>query len=438
MSSKCSLNPLNSPEQEAEQILKKCAPEARGDHWIALRDLVIKYRDVFALDDSELGSIDVVEHRIETGSSKPIKVPPHRISPARISIIQEQIRKMLERGVIQPSRSPYSAPIVLQKRKDGSWRFCVDYRKLNDVVTVKDAYPMPNQAQVFDALRGNTFFSSVDLASGFWQVPVAAEHRHKTAFVTPDGGLYEYVRMPFGLSNAPATFQRLMNELFQQSLYQTSLIFLDDVLTYSKTAEDHLKHLEEVFVTLRNANLKLKPKNCQLFQRQVVYLGHVIGVNGTSPDPEKTSKVEEWPVPKTVRDVRSFIGFANYYRRFIKNFASIAKPLHDLIKKSARFEWTPAQQASFDQLRLELVTAPVLQYPDYTSSFIVDTDASNVSIGAVLSNNQLNGSTPGVFVTSVKQDRDDVPDHQNRGFGGNTGLEVVPTISVGRSIRPKN
>ena len=149
--------PLNSPEQEAEQILKKCAPEARGDHWIALRDLVIKYRDVFALDDSELGSTDVVEHRIRTGSSKPIKVPPHRISSARIPIIQEELRKMLERGVIQPSRSPYSAPIVLQKKKDGSWRFCVDYRKLNDV-TVKDAYPMPNQAQVFDALRGNTLW----------------------------------------------------------------------------------------------------------------------------------------------------------------------------------------------------------------------------------------------------------------------------------------
>ena len=145
---------------------------------------------MFALDDSELGSTDVVEHRIETGSSKPIKVPPHRFSPARIPIIREEIRKMLERGVIQPSRSPYSAPIVVQKKKDGSWRFCVDYRKLNDV-TVKDAYPMPNQGQVIDALGRNAFFSSVDLASGYWQVPVAAEHRHKTAFVTPDGGLYE-------------------------------------------------------------------------------------------------------------------------------------------------------------------------------------------------------------------------------------------------------
>ena len=249
---------------------------------------------------------------------------------------------------------------------------------------------MTNQAQVFDALRGNTFFSSVDLSSGYLQVSVAAKYRHKTAFVTPDGGLYEYVRMSFGLSNAPATFQQLMNELFQQSLYQINLSVLDDVLTYSKTAEDHMKQLEELFATLRNANLKLKPKKCQLFQRQVVYLGHVIGVDGTSTDPEKTSKVKEWPVPKTVRDVQSFNGFPNYYRRFIKNFASIAKPLHDLTKKSAWIEWTPAQQVSFDQLRLGLETAPVLQYPDYSGPLIVDIDASNDGIGAVLFN-EING-----------------------------------------------
>ena len=260
---------------------------------------------------------------------------------------------------------------------------------------------MPIQAQVLDALRRNTFFSSVDLAGEYWQVPVAAEHRHKTAFVTPDGGLYEYVRKPFGLSNAPAIFQRLMNELFQQSLYQTNRNYLDDVLTYSKTAEDHLKHLEEVFVTLGHAKSKLKPKNCQLLQRQVVYLGHVIGVDGTSPDPEKTSKVMECPVPKTVRVVRSLIGFANEYRRLVKNFASIAKPLHDLTKNRARFEWTPAQQLSFEQLRLELVTAPVLQYPDYSGSFIVDTDTSKVRIGAVLSD-QINGmDQPLVFLLRV-------------------------------------
>ena len=257
--------PLSPPQQETEQILKKCATEARRDLWIALRDLVIKCRDVFALDDSELGSTDVIEHRIETCSSKPIKVPPQQISPACIPISQEEIRKMLRRGVMQPSKRQYSAPIVLQKMKDGSWRFCVDYRKLN-YVTVKDAYPIPNQAQVFDALRGEKYFTSEDLACGYWQVSVAAEHRDKTAFVTPDGVLYECIPMPFGLSNASATFQRLINELFQQSLYQSNLIFLDDVLTYSKTAEDHLKHLEEVFVTLRNAYLKLKPKKCHLFQ----------------------------------------------------------------------------------------------------------------------------------------------------------------------------
>ena len=190
--------------------------------------------------------------------------------------------------MIQPLRSPYRAPILLQKKKHGSWRFCVDYKKLNDA-TVMDAYPMPNKAQVFDALGGSTFYSSVGLASGYWQSPVAAGNRQKTAFGTPDWELYEFVRVPSGLSEAPATFQRHMNELLHQIFYQTNLIFLDDVLTYSKTTEDHLNHLTEVFARLQNANLKLKPKKCQLFQRQVVCLGQVFGVDGTSPNPEKTS-----------------------------------------------------------------------------------------------------------------------------------------------------
>ena len=194
--------PLNSPQQEDEQTLKKCGQGARGDHWISLQDRVIKYRAVFDLNDSDLGSTDVVNQRIETGSSKPIKVPPHRISPARIPIIPEEVRKMLKRGVIQPSRNTYStynAPIILQKKKDRSWRLFVHYTKLNDA-TVKEAYPMPNRAQVFKALSGSTFFSSAELANGYWQVPVAAEHRHKNAFVNH--------------SNRPATFQQRMNALF--------------------------------------------------------------------------------------------------------------------------------------------------------------------------------------------------------------------------------
>ena len=209
-------------------------------------------------------------------------------------------------------------------------RVCIDYRKLNDV-TIKDAFPFPKIDQSFDAPKEAKVFSSMDLSSGYWQIPVAQGHCHKTAFVTPDGGLYEYVRMPFGLSNAPGKFQRLMNEVFRDYLYKFILIFLDVVLAYSTNKEANQ--------TLRALNLKLKPKKCKLFQREVVYLSHIIGNGGAKIDPDKIAAVKHWPVPKTVKQIRSFIGFCNYFDPFVRDFAQIARPLTDLTKKYARFEW---------------------------------------------------------------------------------------------------
>ena len=383
-----------------EQILALSAENVTGSERGILKALVTEYRDVFALSDDELGCTDVTEHRIETGDSDPIKIPPHRISPAKLPIVQQEVEDMLKRGVIQHSNSPYSAPIVLARKKDGSWRFCVDYRRLNEV-TVKDAFPIPKIEQTFDALNGAKFFSTLDLASGYWQVPVAPEDRFKTAFVTPDGGLYEYVRMPFGLTNAPGTFQRLMNTLFAQYIYKGVLIFLDDVLLYSGDVEQHIQNLKITFETLRKANLRLKPKKCKFFQKQVDYLGHTIQADGTSPDPGKVEAVKGWPVPKNVTDVRSFVGFCSYYRRFIRNFAEIARPLHAVTKKNARFEWNEDCQVAFERLKLELTTAPMLQYPDFTSPFVVDTDASNVSLGAVLSNVIDGDERPLVFASRV-------------------------------------
>ena len=315
-------------------------------------------------------------------------------------IIRDEVKSMLEKGVIQPSKSPYSAPIVLQTKKDGSWRFCVDYRKLNDV-TVKDAFPIPKIHQTFDALNGQKYFSSLDLASGYWQVPVAEEDRHKTAFVTPDEGFYEYVMMPFGLSNAPGTFQRLMNELFRDHLWKWALVFLDDVLVYSKCEDLHSAYLKATFQLLREANLKLKPKKCRLVQKEVTYLNHIIGNEGIQVDPKKVEVVENWPVPKTVIGVRSFLGFCNYYRRFVKDFAGIASPLSSLTKTNVPFIWNDECQTAFDRLRKELITAPALEFPDYTGTFILDTDASNTSLGAVLSN-VINGEErPLVYASRV-------------------------------------
>ena len=217
----------------------------------------------------------------------------------------------------------------------------------------------------------------------------------------PDGGFYEYVMMPFGLSNAPGTFQRLMNELFREHLWKWALVFLDDVLFYSKCEEDHFSHLKATFQLLREANLKLKPKKCRLVQREVTYLSHIIGNEGIQVDPKKVEVVEKWPVPSTVKGIRSFLGFCNNYHRFVKDFAGIASPLSALTKKKVPFSWTDECQRAFDRLRKELITAPVLEFPDYTGTFILDTDASNTSLGAVLSN-VINGEErPLVYASRV-------------------------------------
>ena len=247
-------------ENDVDEIMQLAASELQNaEIKQKLREVVKQYRDVFALARDPLGTAVGTEHRIETKDAVPIKMAPYRVAPHKLPAIRDEIKEMLEKGVIVPSKSPFSSPIVMVPKKDGTNRMRIDYRKLNEI-TVKDAYPLPRIGQTIDALQGAGFFSSLDLASGYWQVPVAREDRHKTAFCTPDGGLFEFVKMPFGLTNAPATFQRLMNNIFAAYLFQHVLIFLDDVLTYSKTPNDHLHHLEKVFLTLRRAGLKLKPK----------------------------------------------------------------------------------------------------------------------------------------------------------------------------------
>ena len=242
---------------------------------------------------------------------------------------------MQEKDVIQQSSSPWASPIVLVKKKDGTTRFCVDYRKLNNV-TRKDAYPLPRIDSTLDTLSRSQWFSTLDLVSGYWQVEIDEKDQPKTAFCTTEG-LYEFKVMPFGLCNAPATFQRLMDLVLAGLQWSHCLVYIDDVIILGCDYDDHLQNLQVVFERLLQAGLKLKPSKCAFFQQQVQYLGHLISPSGVRPDPTKTEKVATWPKPTSTRSVQQFLGFANYYRRFIKDFAQIAKPLHQLTERGIAF-----------------------------------------------------------------------------------------------------
>ena len=290
---------------------------------------------------------------------------------------------MLANNIIQPSHSPWAAPVVLVGKRDGGLRFCVDYRKLNDL-TRKDAYPLPRIDDALDSLNKACWFSTLDLASGYWQVELDPRDKHKTAFTTRQG-LFEFDVLSFGLCNSPSTFQRLMDLVLADGQWTTCLVYLDDIIIFGRTFQEHLGRLDEVLTKLRQANLKVKPAKCNLFATQVQYLGHIISSKGVKADPAKVEAVRQWPVPKNQTEVRSFVGLASYYRRFVKGFAETARPLHQLTEKGRHFKWTEVCHTAFEQLKLSLMSAPVLVYPDPSKTFILDTDASDAGIGAVLS-----------------------------------------------------
>lgn len=342
-----------------------------------------QFSEVFSKDNDDLGMTHMTKHEIDTGNARPFKQPPHRVPTAFAGEDTKAIEKLQRQGVIRPSSSPWASPIVLVHKKDGSVRFCTDYRRLNQC-TKKDAFPIPRTEDCIDAVAGASIFSTMDITSAYHQIPVHENDIPKTAFVTKYG-LFEYVTMPFGLCNATATFQRLMELALSGLQWSSCLIYLDDVIVFSKDFHSHISRLAAVLTKIQQAGLKLKPSKCRFLRNEVNFLGHVISEKGILPNPDNIKKVAEWPLPRSVKEVRSFLGLGNYYRRFVKNYSKLAKPLTELTKRNLIFSWTPRCQEAFDQLKNELTGPEVMAYPSDDGEYILDCDACDVSIGCVLS-----------------------------------------------------
>lgn len=357
-------------------------------------DLLRRMSHVFASSDKDLGCSSGVQHEIHLSDEVPFRLPHRRVPPGQLEEFRQAIQDMLETGVIRKSKSPYASPVVLVRKKDNSIRVCVDFRKLN-LKTIKDSYPIPRIAETLEALNGAKWFCTLDLQSGYLQVPIANRDQHKTGMTTPFG-LFEFQRMPFGLTNAPATFQRLMESCLDGLNFRICVVYLDDVIIFGKTFEEMLKRLEEVLIRLANSGLKLRPSKCKFFQKKVAVLGHVVSENGVEPDPSKVSALREWlsHPPADSKQLQTFLGFAGYYRSFVDNFSKLAEPLHHLIggrgnTKRGRtilppFVWTEQCQNAFETIIQRLTTHPILAYPDFSLPFTLHVDASAEGLGATL------------------------------------------------------
>ena len=312
----------------------------------------------------------------------PISLPPYRMAPAELKELKAQLQELVDGGFIRPSISPWGAPVLFVNKKDGTWRSCVDYRQLNKV-TIRNKYPLPRIDDLFDQLQGAKVFSKIDLRSGYHQLRIRESDVPKTAFRTRYGH-YEFLVMSFGLTNAPAAFMDLMNRVFCPYLDRFVIVFIDDILVYSRSELEHERHLGWVLQTLRRHQLYVKFSKCEFWLSRVGFLGHVVSADGIYVDPQKVEAVANWEQPTTVTEVRSFLGLAGYYRRFIEGFSKIAGPLHGLTRKGVKFEWTERCEGSFQTLKERLTSAPVLTLPEGNEGFEVYSDASYQGLGCVL------------------------------------------------------
>lgn len=354
-----------------------------------------KYADIFHLPGDQLTTTDIYEQRITLKPhTSPVYIKPYRIPQSLKPEVQKQIESMLKDDIIEESKSEWSSPILLVPKKsdktgEKKWRLVVDYRKLNENIQ-DDKFPLPNITEILDSLSGSIYFSHLDLSSGYYQIPLNPENRKYTAFCT-NLGQYQMKRLPMGLKISPSAFSRVMSVAMSGLTFEKCFIYLDDLIVFGRNLEMHNKHLIDVFERLRKVNLKLNPSKCQFLKKEILYLGHVISSEGILPDPEKVSVLQNYPIPKNADEVRRFVAFCNYYRKFIPSFANITIPLNKLTRKNSTFFWSKECQNSFNILKEAMISPPILQYPDFSpeNEFILQTDASGIAIGAVLTNKDL-------------------------------------------------
>ncbi|KAD7477647.1 hypothetical protein E3N88_00783 [Mikania micrantha] len=348
--------------------------------------VVREYPEVFPDDISGLPPVRQVEFRIDlVPGAAPIAKAPYRLAPSEMQELSSQLQELLDKGFIRPSYSPWGAPILFVKKKDGTLRMCIDYRELNKL-TIKNRYPLPRIDDLFDQLQGAIYFSKIDLRSGYHQLRIHDDDVSKTAFRTRYGH-YEFLVMPFGLTNAPAVFMDLMNRVCRPYLDKFVIVFIDDILIYSRSQQEHGQHLKLILELLVHEKLYAKFSKCEFWLREVQFLGHVVNENGIQVDPSKIEAVKQWETPKTPTEIRQFLGLAGYYRRFIKNFSKIALPLTTLTQKDQKFIWDSQQEEAFQLLKHKLCNAPILALPEGTENFIVFCDASRQGLGCVLMQN---------------------------------------------------
>ena len=377
------------------------AENQKGD----LRQLIYAYADLISTKDTDIGRTHLATHEVNTGTHSPICQKPYRVEFKNRHVIEEEVEKMLSIDLIEPAKSPWSSPVVLIPKKDGSVRFCVDFQKVNSV-TVRDAFPLPRIDDIIPLLGGKKYFVGLDLASGYWQVPMSdkMDSKDKTTF-TCHVGTYRFKYMPFGGMNAPATFQRLMQQVLGSQYNKNVFCYLDDILVTGETWAELMEELQEVFRKLRGANLKLKLKKCEWGKTHIEYLAHMLEHDGYTPNQKKVQAIVEKQRPKTMKELRGLIGMFGFYAKFIPHYTELMRPLHHLLKEKtySPAKWNTDCQESLEKLKKAITEAPVLAFPNQELPFKLYADASGGSHWSCVNTSSERGRAPNcILLTSTK------------------------------------